>query len=101
MGPMSAIVLFAVVWFMVFFIVLPLRLETQGDVGEVVPGTHAGAPANLQMKKKVKTTSIWALGIWVVLATIIWSGLISVRDIDWFDRMTPIEESQTTDGTDG
>ena len=27
----SAIVLFAVVWFMTFFIVLPLRLETQGQ----------------------------------------------------------------------
>ena len=35
MGITSAIVLFAVVWFMTLFIVLPLRLETQGDAGEV------------------------------------------------------------------
>ena len=41
----SAIVLFAIVWFMVFFIALPIRLKTQGDVGEIVPGTQAGAPA--------------------------------------------------------
>ena len=31
----GAIVLFSVTWFMVFFCVLPLRLVTQGDAGEV------------------------------------------------------------------
>ena len=46
MSIVSAIVLFAVIWFMVLFIVLPIRLETQGDVGEHVPGTHAGSPAS-------------------------------------------------------
>ena len=40
----AAVVLFAVVWFMVFFIVLPLRLTTQGDAGSVVPGTPKSAP---------------------------------------------------------
>ena len=52
MSIISAIVLFAIVWFMVFFIALPIRLKTQGDVGEIVPGTHAGAPAEHQLKKK-------------------------------------------------
>ncbi|NCV49796.1 MAG: DUF1467 family protein, partial [Rhodobacterales bacterium] len=45
MGITSALVLFAVIWFLVFLVVIPIRLETQGDVGEVEPGTHAGAPA--------------------------------------------------------
>ena len=40
----SALVLFAVIWFLTLFIVLPLRLQTQGDVGEIEPGTHAGSP---------------------------------------------------------
>ncbi len=35
MGITSALVLFAVIWFMVLFITLPLRLTTQGDVGEI------------------------------------------------------------------
>ncbi|MAY31868.1 MAG: hypothetical protein CMM86_04625, partial [Rhodovulum sp.] len=34
----AAIVLFAVIWFMVLFVTLPVRLRTQGDVGEIVPG---------------------------------------------------------------
>ena len=52
MGITSALVLFAVIWFLVFLVVIPIRLETQGDVGEVEPGTHAGAPANPNLKKK-------------------------------------------------
>ena len=89
MGITSALVLYAVCWFMVFFIVLPLRIVTQGDEGEIVPGTHASAPADAQIKRKAKITTFWALGIWCILAFIIWSGVITVRDIDWFNRMSP------------
>ena len=61
MSIVSAIVLFAVIWFMVLFIVLPIRLETHGDVGERVPGTHAGSPATgFSMKRKAKVTTLWA-----------------------------------------
>ena len=44
MGIVSGLVLFAVIWSMTFLIALPIRVQTQGDAGEVVPGTHAGAP---------------------------------------------------------
>lgn len=89
MGPTSAIVMFAVVWWMVFFVVLPLRMVSQGEAGEVVPGTHKSAPADAQIGRKAKITTIWAVGIWIVFATIILSGAISVRDLDWFHRMGP------------
>lgn len=94
MGPVSGLVLFAVIWFMVFFVVLPLRFVSQGEAGDVVPGTHASAPANAQMKKKAKITTIWAFGIWAVIATVLLTEIISVRDIDWFDRMATPEVSR-------
>ncbi|MEO0693079.1 MAG: DUF1467 family protein [Pseudomonadota bacterium] len=87
MGIVSGLVLYAVIWFMVLFVVLPIRLETQGDQGKVEPGTHASAPANLNMRKKAKLVTMIAAVIWVILAAIIFSGVITVRDIDWFDRM--------------
>ena len=87
MGPVSAIVLFAVVWSMVFFIVLPLRMKSQGDTGQIVPGTHASAPADAQIGRKAKITTMWAVPIWAVIAGTILSGAITVRDLDWFDRM--------------
>lgn len=85
----SAFVLFAVCWFMTFLVVLPLRLQTQGEAGEVVPGTHKSAPANPQIGKRAKITTGIAAAMWVLLMTIILSGWISIRDIDWFERMGP------------
>ncbi len=100
MGITSAIVLFAVIWFMTFLIVLPLRNQTQGEAGDVVPGTHASAPANVDMRRKVRVTSLWAGVLWAVICGIILSGAITVRDLDWFDRMaTPaVSAADDTDG---
>ncbi|MEO0666083.1 MAG: DUF1467 family protein [Pseudomonadota bacterium] len=87
MGITSAIVLYAVLWFLTLLCVLPIRLETQGDVGEIVPGTHAGSPTNPQLKKRFLITSGIAFVLWVIIAGVIISGLLTVRDIDWFNRM--------------
>ena len=87
MGPTSAIVLYAVIWFMTFFIVLPIRLKTQGDVGQIVPGTQAGAPHEHHLKAKAIITTIIAFVLWGIIAAIILTETITVRDLDWFNRM--------------
>ncbi|MCR8549002.1 DUF1467 family protein [Salipiger sp. P9] len=89
----SAIVLFAVIWFMTFLVVIPFRLETQGDRGEVVEGTHAGSPEVHNLKRKAWITTGIAFVLWVIIAGVIISGMISVRDIDgWmFNRMGPAQ----------
>ena len=89
MGITSALVLFAVIWFMVLFVALPIGLRTQGDEGEIVPGTQAGAPANLNLKRKLRIVTMVSFVLWVVIAGVIYSGAISVRDLDWFGRMAP------------
>lgn len=94
MGPVSGLVLLAVIWTLVFFVVLPLRLETQGEAGDIVPGTHASSPANFDLGRKAKITSLWAIPIWAVIAGLIMSGTVTVRDIDWFERMSTPEVSR-------
>ena len=86
MGWFSAIVLLAVIWFMTLFIVLPLRLKTQGDTGNIVPGTPASAPDEIQIKRKFLLTTAIAVPIWVVLVAIILSGIVTVEDFDLFTR---------------
>ena len=93
----AALVLFSVTWFMVFFVVLPLRLTTQGDAGEVTPGTPAGAPAGMVVRRKARLTTIIATVIWAALSAVILSGVITVRDFDFRGTMTP----PATDGTGG
>ncbi|MEX5727548.1 putative secreted protein [Rhodovulum iodosum] len=89
MGITSAIVLFAVIWFMVLFIVLPIRLTTQGEAGKVEPGTPESAPAAPNLKRKVRIVTLIAVLIWAGVAGVILSGAVTVRDIDIFNRMDP------------
>lgn len=83
----AALVLYSVTWFMVFLIVIPIRLVTQGDAGEIVPGTHAGAPHVTGLKRKAWITTGIAAVLWVVMASLIVWGPWGVRDLDWFGVM--------------
>lgn len=89
MGITSALVLFAVIWFMTWLIVLPIRVVTQGDRGEIVEGTHAGSPEIHNLKKKAWITTGVSIILWIIIAGVITSGWITVDDFDWFDRYTP------------
>ena len=89
MNVVSAIVLYIVIWAMTFFVALPIRVRTQGDEGEIVPGTHSGAPEVHHLGRKAWITTGVAFVIWAVVAGIILSGRISVRDLDWFGVMRP------------
>lgn len=81
----SGLVLYAVIWFLSFLVIIPIRLETQGDKGKVVPGTHASAPETHYLKQKAIITTVLAAVLWAVIAGIILSGVISVNDFDWLD----------------
>jgi predicted secreted protein len=85
----SVIVVYAVTWFMVFFVVLPLRLVSQAEAGSVVPGTPASAPAGFVVRRKAFVTTIVATVLWAAICGIILSGWISVRDFDLRGVMDP------------
>ena len=86
MAVTSAFVLYVVIWFMSFLIALPIRVKTQGDLGEIVPGTHAGAPQEHHLKKKAWIVTWVSFVLWAISCGIILSGWISVDDIAAFTR---------------
>lgn len=85
----GAIVLFAVIWFLVFFMVLPVRHVSQDDDGVVVPGTPRGAPAVNVVGKKAKITTAITVVVWALVAGFLLSGWVSIRDIDIRGVMDP------------
>ncbi len=87
----SALVLYAVFWFLTFLVVIPFRIQTQGDLGDITEGTHAGAPQVHGLKRKAWLTTGIAAVLWVVAFAVITLELVTVRDIDgWmFQRMAP------------
>ena len=85
----SALVLLAVIWFLVLFLVLPFRLVTQDEAGEIAPGTPRSAPTNPQIRRKAKIVTLIALPLWAVVCVIIITGAITISDIDLFHRFGP------------
>ncbi len=92
----AAIILFSVTWFMVFFVVLPIRYRSQAEAGEIVPGTPPSAPAETMLKKKALITTGVAAVIWLALFLTVVSGRISIRDFDMTDRITLPPPASTT-----
>lgn len=87
MSVISAIVLFWMIWFLTLLVALPIGLETQGEAGNVVPGTPSSAPAEPMIRKKMIWVTVATIVIWAaVCAVILWGG-ITVRDLDFFHRM--------------
>ena len=83
----GGIVLFAVLWFLTLFIVVLIGQRSQQDAGEIVPGTPAGAPADLQLKRKLVWTTLIAAVIWAAIATVILGGFVTRADIANLDRL--------------
>ncbi len=83
----AALVVFATTWFMVFFMVLPFRYQSQGEAGHVVPGTPSSAPADAMIKGKAKITTVIAVVISGLIYWVVTSGLITIDNMDVFGIM--------------
>ncbi len=87
MNIVSALVLFAVIWFMCLFVALPIRIKSQSEDNNVVPGTPASAPVDPMLKNKLIWVSIAAVSIWAPICAIIISNVFTIEDLDFFNRL--------------
>lgn len=67
-----AIALYFIIWWTVLFAVLPIGVRTQGEDGDVVPGTPASAPTAPRLLRIVALNTLVAAVVfaivWVVIA---------------------------------
>ena len=87
MSVTSAFVLFAVIWFLMFLIVIPFKIKTQGDLGVVLKGTQAGAPEVHDLRRKAIITTGLSLILWLLITILIVFEIVTIEDIDFFGRM--------------
>jgi predicted secreted protein len=83
----AALVLFAVVWFLVLFVALPIGVRTQAEDGRVEPGTPASAPSAPEHRRKLLLVTGIAVALWAAICAVILWGGITVRDLDVWGRM--------------
>ncbi len=80
MGPVTGVVLYVVLWWVVFFTMLPVGVKTHGEQGtEVEPGHADSAPIRANMLRKVLASSLIAAVLWAGYYWLQGSGLISLR----------------------
>lgn len=65
MSTTLSIALYFVIWWTTLFAVLPIGVRTQGEAGEVVPGTPQSAP--------VRPRILWILGVNTLVAAVVFA----------------------------
>ncbi len=81
MGPIGIAIIFILIWWCVFFAVLPMgvkgRWESEADG---VAGAEPGAPADPGLKRKAILTTAIAAGLTIIVALIVASGVIDFKE---------------------
>lgn len=80
MNIFGGIVIYLVVWWIVFFTVLPWGVQSRWESpDDGVSGAEPGAPVAPDLKRKMLITSAIAFGVWLVIVGVIVSGVINFR----------------------
>ncbi len=80
----AAIVTFATLWFMVLFCILPVRMKSQAEAGQITPGTPPSAPSDPQLAKRAKITTAITVVLFTLTYLLLASGWITVQNMDVF-----------------
>ncbi|TWI35103.1 DUF1467 family protein [Paracoccus sulfuroxidans] len=75
-------VLYATLWFLVLFVVVPIGQKSQADAGHVVPGTPAGAPHDLRFMRKCIITTVITTILFGIIAWVIFADIITRADLE-------------------
>ncbi|MEM1383611.1 MAG: DUF1467 family protein [Pseudomonadota bacterium] len=79
----SALVLYAVIWALVFYMVSPFGQTTQREAGEVVPGTPESAPVEQRLRRKALITTGIACVAFVLVYAVVEFRLLTLEQLSW------------------
>jgi len=83
MNIVGSVAIYFVCWWMTLLAVLPIGVRTQGEEGEIVPGTIASAPATPRIGRKLLLTTILALIPWSIGFAILEYDILSFADFPY------------------
>lgn len=81
-----AIAIYAIIWWVVLFAMLPIGVRTQAEEGEVAPGTAESAPHRPQLLAKMAATTVVASIVFAVVYAIIVHRVITLDQIPFLPR---------------
>lgn len=78
MGIAGSLIVYAIAWWLAFFMMLPIGVTSQHEAGEVVPGSDPGAPVNPRLKIKALAATGLAAVVWAVLFVLVGQGILKI-----------------------
>ena len=81
-----AIAIYAIIWWIVLFAILPIGVRTQEEEGDVSPGTAESAPHMPKLLPKMIATTIVASVVFAVVCVIIVHRVITLDQIPFLPR---------------
>jgi predicted secreted protein len=70
--------LYFMIWWLTLFVVLPFGVHTQGEAGEVVPGTPASAPSAPRIVRIFLINTVLATAVFAALYAFLASGILDI-----------------------
>ena len=67
--------IYFVIWWTVLFAVLPFGVRTQGEAGEVVPGTPESAPVTPRLLRTFAITTVVAGAVFALVYAVLVGGV--------------------------
>lgn len=80
MNPVTIVLVFVIIWWLVFFMSLSFGVKAQNETEDgIAKGTIPSAPSDPKLKKKMLYSTCIALVLTVIYYFVATSGLISFR----------------------
>ena len=73
-------VIFVVIWMVVLFMILPIKISSQTENDNIAPGTDPGAPSNPNIVKKFLITTLASVIIFAIIILLTYFEFINLRE---------------------
>tara|TARA_A100000164_G_scaffold364555_1_gene382999 strand:- start:1580 stop:1834 length:255 start_codon:yes stop_codon:yes gene_type:complete len=81
MGITGSIIVYVIIWWIIFFSVLPVGIQSNKDIfKDSIEGIDPGAPKNPKIGKKFLITTIITSLIFIVIYYLVNNNLINLRE---------------------
>lgn len=79
MGWVTGLLVYGVIWWLVFFMALPVGVKSQDESGEpTVPGTPGSAPVRPHLWRKAAATTVIAALLWALVYLAVTQGWVKL-----------------------
>lgn len=77
----GSIVVFIIIWWLILFIILPIKIKSQNEKGSVVKGTDPGAPTDPKIVFKLILTTVIASILFATTYVLVYFDILNIREL--------------------